>query len=72
MVIWTPFECAEWMEIRNSRSASLYWRLAGINLLVSLQGSVFVEFTDASSVDAFLNADPKPSWNGEELLIMTK
>ncbi|KAL4077429.1 hypothetical protein J3A83DRAFT_4087792 [Scleroderma citrinum] len=36
------------------------------------KGSVFVEFTDASSVDAFLNADPKPSWNGEELLIMTK
>jgi hypothetical protein len=37
-----------------------------------MQGSVFVEFADFSSVDAFLNADPKPSWNGEDLLIMTK
>ena len=36
------------------------------------QGSVFVEFADYKSVEAFLNADPKPSWNGEELLIMTK
>ena len=40
--------------------------------LVVMKGSVFVEFADASSVDAFLNADPKPSWNDEELLIMTK
>lgn len=37
-----------------------------------LQGSVFVEFADFATVDAFLKADPKPSWNGEELLIMTK
>jgi len=36
------------------------------------KGSVFAEFSDQSSVNAFLNADPKPSWNGEELLIMTK
>ncbi len=36
------------------------------------QGSVFVEFSDFKSVDAFLNADPKPAWNGEDLLIMTK
>ncbi|KIK92873.1 hypothetical protein PAXRUDRAFT_12982 [Paxillus rubicundulus Ve08.2h10] len=36
------------------------------------KGSVFVEFADMESVDAFLNADPKPSWNDEELLIMSK
>jgi len=37
-----------------------------------LQGSVFVEFADYKSVEAFLHADPKPTWNGEELLIMSK
>jgi hypothetical protein len=37
-----------------------------------VQGSVFVEFSDFSSVEVFLKADPKPSWNGEDLLIMTK
>ena len=36
------------------------------------QGSVFVEFADFKSVNDFLNADPKPSWKGEDLLIMTK
>ncbi|KAI0830362.1 hypothetical protein BC628DRAFT_1532193 [Trametes gibbosa] len=36
------------------------------------KGSVFVEFADFKSVDAFLNADPKPTWEGEELLIMSK
>ncbi|KXN92548.1 hypothetical protein AN958_05403 [Leucoagaricus sp. SymC.cos] len=36
------------------------------------KGSVFVEFTDFSSVGAFLKADPKPAWDGKELLIMTK
>ena len=25
-----------------------------------------------SAVEAFLNADPKPSWQGTELLIMSK
>ena len=38
----------------------------------SPQGSVFVEFADFKSVGAFLDADPKPTWNGEELLIMSK
>jgi lupus La protein len=38
----------------------------------TLQGSVFVEFADFASVGAFLNADPKPSWNDQELLIMSK
>lgn len=36
------------------------------------QGSVFVEFADFKAVGAFLNADPKPTWDGEELLIMSK
>lgn len=38
----------------------------------AVQGSVFAEFADFKSVGAFLDADPKPSWNGEELLIMSK
>lgn len=36
------------------------------------KGSVFVEFADISSVETFLSAQPKPSWNGNELVIMTK
>jgi lupus La protein len=36
------------------------------------QGSVFTEFLDYKSVGVFLNADPKPSWDGKELLIMSK
>ena len=36
------------------------------------KGSVFVEFTDFETVDEFLNADPRPAWEGKELLIMTK
>ncbi|KAF9255077.1 hypothetical protein L218DRAFT_884893 [Marasmius fiardii PR-910] len=36
------------------------------------KNSVFVEFTEPSGVDAFLNADPKPTFDGKELLIMTK
>ncbi|KAF8181038.1 hypothetical protein BJ912DRAFT_1145564 [Pholiota molesta] len=36
------------------------------------KSSVFVEFNDFESVDKFLKADPKPTWEGKELLIMTK
>lgn len=36
------------------------------------KGSVFVEFADMKSAQDFLNADPKPSWDGKELLIMSK
>ncbi|KAF9529117.1 hypothetical protein CPB83DRAFT_875734 [Crepidotus variabilis] len=36
------------------------------------KGSAFAEFKDFESVAKFLNADPKPSWDGKELLIMTK
>jgi len=33
---------------------------------------VFVEFDDMSAVERFLKADPKPTWEDKELLIMTK
>ncbi|PPR02286.1 hypothetical protein CVT24_011624 [Panaeolus cyanescens] len=36
------------------------------------KGSVFVEFCDFDTVETFLKSEPKPSWNGEELVIMTK
>ncbi|TFK73087.1 hypothetical protein BDN72DRAFT_855091 [Pluteus cervinus] len=36
------------------------------------KGSVFAEFTDIDTVEAFLKAEPKPSWEGKDLLIMTK
>ncbi|KEP49995.1 fungal family LA-motif protein [Rhizoctonia solani 123E] len=36
------------------------------------KNSVFVEFDDFSSVKSFLEADPKPSFEGTELLTMTK
>ncbi|SJL10808.1 uncharacterized protein ARMOST_14202 [Armillaria ostoyae] len=36
------------------------------------KGSVFVEFTEMSGVEAFLNADPKPTWDGKDLVIMSK
>jgi len=36
------------------------------------QGSVFTEYLDHKSVEKFLNAEPKPTWDGKELLIMTK
>ena len=51
--------------VRRQRSAALTQHDAA-------QGSVFVEFADFKSVDAFLNADPKPAWDGKELLIMSK
>lgn len=43
-----------------------------IHLLNTEQNSVFAEFVDFSSVDAFLKADPKPTFEGKELLIMSK
>ena len=36
------------------------------------KGSVFAEFTDFETVDKFVNADPGPTWEGKELLVMTK
>ena len=37
-----------------------------------LQGSVFCEFANFDDVEKFLEADPKPQWNGNDLLIMSK
>jgi lupus La protein len=59
------------METSSSRYAS-YTRTKITPVLMNLQGSVFVEFEDMKTVEAFLNADPKPSWDGTELLIMSK
>ena len=36
------------------------------------KGSVFVEFATQDSQKKFLERDPKPTWNGHELLIMSK
>ncbi|KAF5370969.1 hypothetical protein D9757_009893 [Collybiopsis confluens] len=38
----------------------------------TFKGSVFVEFTEPSGVEAFLKADPNPTWHGIELATMTK
>lgn len=36
------------------------------------KGSVFVEFEDQETMKAFLELDPKPKWNDDELKIMSK
>ncbi|KAL5520353.1 hypothetical protein ACEPAG_9577 [Sanghuangporus baumii] len=36
------------------------------------KGSVFAEFADLSTVERFLNLDPKPKWKDTELLTMSK
>jgi len=36
------------------------------------KGSVFVEFSTVEEADAFVNLDPKPTWQGNDLLIMKK
>lgn len=36
------------------------------------KNSVFVEFKNKAGLDAFLNADPKPTFDGKELLTMSK
>ncbi|KAJ3812456.1 hypothetical protein F5876DRAFT_37369 [Lentinula aff. lateritia] len=38
----------------------------------SFKGSVFVEFTEPAGAEALLKAEPKPKWDGEDLLIMSK
>lgn len=43
-----------------------------INKSKEFKGSVFVEFTDFETVDKILNADHKPTWEGNELLVMSK
>lgn len=36
------------------------------------KGSVFVEFSTVEEADAFVKLDPKPTWQGNDLLIMKK
>lgn len=38
----------------------------------TFKGSVFVEFDSPETADKFLKSDPKPKWEGKELLIMSK
>jgi lupus La protein len=38
----------------------------------SFKGSVFVEFDSEATAKAFLEVDPKPTYNGKELLIKSK
>jgi lupus La protein len=38
----------------------------------SFKGSVFVEFEDEDTMNAFLELDPKPKWQDNELKIMSK
>ena len=48
------------------------WQLVMLLSLNNEQNSVFVEFTEPSGVEAFLNADLKPTFDGKELITMTK
>jgi lupus La protein len=63
--------CGVWMVPRRSRYVLLVYA-SSLRTSDHRQGSVFTEFVDYKSVEAFLNADPKPSWDGQELLIMSK
>ena len=47
-------------------------RMRRVDKSKEFKGSVFAEFTDFETVDKFVNADPRPTWEGKELLVMTK
>ncbi|KAI9508794.1 hypothetical protein F5148DRAFT_1192717 [Russula earlei] len=47
-------------------------RMRRVDGTKAFKGSVFTEFLDHKSAEAFLDADPKPSWDGNDLLIMSK
>ncbi|KAI0262781.1 hypothetical protein BC834DRAFT_844918 [Gloeopeniophorella convolvens] len=47
-------------------------RMRRVDGTKAFKGSVFAEFAEFKSVEAFLNAEPKPSWDDKELLIMSK
>ena len=63
------FACAG-TRIKNSRFELMYFSTDRI--LTYVQGSVFVEFSDFSTVEKFLKEDAKPTWNGTELVTMSK
>lgn len=60
------------MKTKNLRFIDLFQCLCRFPGLSAIQGSVFVEFAEYSSAEAFLKADPKPTWDEKELLIMSK
>jgi lupus La protein len=64
--------CDVWMAPRRSRYYILPTYVPSLRISDHFQGSVFTEFVDYKSVEAFLSADPKPSWDGKELVIMSK
>ena len=67
-----PCVCGVLMIPNSSRCVEARLRMDEEQLNEPKQGSVFVEFDDMSAVEKFLNADPKPTWEGKELLIMSK
>jgi hypothetical protein len=69
---WRPSVCGAWMAPKRSRYVLPPYTLVTSVRLLHTQGSVFTEFEDYKSVKAFLTAEPKPSWDGNELLIMSK
>jgi hypothetical protein len=63
------FACAE-TRIKSSRFKLM--RFGTECIITYVQGSVFVEFSDFSTVEKFLKEDSKPTWNGTELITMSK
>ncbi|KAI0289902.1 hypothetical protein B0F90DRAFT_1825756 [Multifurca ochricompacta] len=47
-------------------------RMRRVDGTKAFKGSVFTEFVEYKGVEAFLKADPQPSWDGKELLTMSK
>jgi lupus La protein len=43
-----------------------------LQLTELLQGSVFVEFDTQSTAESFLSSEPKPQWEGADLLLYSK
>ncbi|KAF8522761.1 hypothetical protein BU17DRAFT_64220 [Hysterangium stoloniferum] len=47
-------------------------RMRRMDQTKKFKGSAFCEYADMDSVTRFLEADPKPQWDGEDLLTMSK
>ncbi|KAI0278925.1 hypothetical protein BGY98DRAFT_971201 [Russula aff. rugulosa BPL654] len=65
------------LQLKLERFFAKYGKVAAVRMrrvdgTKAFKGSVFTEFLNFKSVEAFLSADPKPSWDGKELLIMSK
>jgi len=68
---WRLFVCGALMVRRRSRCV-LSVCSSCLRISDHSQSSVFAEFLDYKDAEAFLNAEPKPSWDGDELLTMSK